>query len=61
MKIIAIDNFARQTVSDIVVATNVNEYYANLIVKLLNDHEGDNSPWYYKAVPDDYRLYVFEP
>jgi hypothetical protein len=61
MKIICKDNYDREHVSDTLVCENVNEYYANHITKLLNEKEGDHSPDYYRAVPDDHKLYKFEP
>lgn len=61
MKIIAKDNFDRENISEFVVATEVNKYYANLIAKLLNNRGSDDQPYFYKAVPDDYKLYTFEP
>ena len=62
MKIIQIDNFGRDHVSDALVAEKVNDYYAKFIVKKLNKHfSGVTSPLFYKAVPDDHKLYEFEP
>ena len=61
MKIIATDNFCRETVSDSLVCENVSEYYGNLIINLLNDKNGPNSPEYYKLVPDNHVLYNWEP
>jgi hypothetical protein len=59
MKIIGVDNYDRENVSDILVAENVNEYYSKLIVKKLN--VGGDESRFYKAVNDDYALYVFDP
>ena len=62
MKIIRIDNFDRESVSDVLVAKGLTKYYAELIVKLLNDKSsGDYAPNFYRAVEDTYKLYVFEP
>ena len=61
MKIIASDNFGRETVSDALVCGNVSEAYGKLISDLLKDHNGDNGPRYYRPVPDDYVLYKWEP
>lgn len=62
MKIIRVDNFNRESVSDSLVAENVSEYYAKIVVKLLNEKlSGCTSPNYYRAVEDDYKLYKFEP
>ena len=61
MKIIAVDNFDNESVSDHLVCENVNEHYGNLIVKFLNS-EGDNySPYFYRLVSDDHKLYIWEP
>lgn len=61
MKIIRSDNFNRDYISDALIAENVNEYYGNLIVKLLNTHEGEDSLDFYKVVADEYKLYKFIP
>lgn len=61
MKIIVVDNYNREHVSDILVAGTVSKYFAELIVNKLNASEGEHSDTYYKAVPDDYVLYVFDP
>ena len=60
MKIIAIDNFNRENVDDMLVAENVNRYYGKLIVDLLNQKFSVNYDWFYKLVDDDYKLYEFE-
>ena len=61
MKIIRVDNFDRDYIPDDLIAENVNEHSAKLIAKLLNEHAGANSQDYFKAVPDDHKLYEFEP
>jgi hypothetical protein len=62
MKIIQVDNFDREIVSDILIAENVPEHFAELIVTYLNNTlSGPCSLDYYKRVPDDYKLYKFEP
>jgi hypothetical protein len=61
MKIICVDNFDREHVSDELVCENVNSYYAKTIVATLNAREHKNSANYYKAVPDDHILYVYDP
>lgn len=61
MKVIRIDNFARENVSDKLVCENVSHYYGEIITKYLNENfSGENSPDFYKLVDDDYKLYVFE-
>ena len=61
MKIIIKDNFDRETHSDKLVATGVNDYHAKRIVDLLNKEESADSPAFYVAVEDDYKLYEWEP
>lgn len=60
MKIIRVDNYCRDTRDDFLVAENVNDYYSEKIVNILNDKEPENSEDYYKSVEDDYKLYEFE-
>ena len=61
MKIIAVDNFDRDSESDELIAENVPEHWANRIVSLLNEKVGRMSRDYFRAVSDDYKLYVWEP
>jgi len=62
MKIICVDNFDRETVNDVLVAENVNEYYGKKIVKLMQTHlASDNGFDWFKLVADDYKLYEFDP
>lgn len=61
MKIIAVDNFDREYVSDHLVCENVSEYYGNAIVKFLNREGGDYSSYFYRLVSDDHKLHVWEP
>ena len=62
MKIIEIDNFNRENVSDTLIATEVSSYWAPIIVNMLNDKfSGTDSDMFFKAVDDNYKLYVFEP
>lgn len=61
MKIIAVDNFDRDTHSDTLVLDNVNKYYGEIIVEHLNDKlSGDYALDFYRLVEDDYKLYEFE-
>lgn len=61
MKIICVDNFAREDRSDQLVCENVSEYYGKIIVDSLNNKlSGEHSPDFYKLVPDNYKLYEFE-
>lgn len=62
MKIIQVDNFNRETVSDTLIAENVNKMFAKHITDFLNEKfSGGASPNYYRAVDDNYKLYEFEP
>ena len=61
MKIISVDNFDRDNVSDQLIADNVSEYYGAVMVQALNAKYGDDhSDWFFHIVPDDYKIYEFE-
>ncbi len=60
-KVIAVDNYNRENRNDMLICENVNQWYGNVIVKALQDKEGAHSDNFYKLVPMDYKLYVFEP
>lgn len=58
MKIIATDNFNRETVADVLVAENVSAHYAEKIARYLQEtHGGLSASRYYTAVEDDYALW----
>lgn len=58
MKIIAKDNFARESVADVLIAENVHLSYAHEIATFLQaTYGGDNESRFYEAVSDDYRLW----
>lgn len=58
MKIVASDNFNRETVSEFLVCDNIkSRYYADLILWRLQDTETDSGEWVYKLVDDNYILY----
>lgn len=62
MKIVCTDNFARDSISDSLVAENVSEFYAETIVAALNQKfGGEHSQDYFVVRPDDYEPYRFEP
>lgn len=61
MKIICIDNFDRETKSDILICDSVTDYWGTLIVKLLNQNTRQESDQFFRLVTDDYKLYKFEP
>lgn len=57
MKIIGVDNLARESVADVLVAENVSEFYAETMVDALNKRFcHDYGGLFFKLVPDDYRL-----
>lgn len=58
MKIIAKDNFARESVADILIAENVPSYYAPAIAEFLQSkHGGDQAARYYTTADDGYVLW----
>ena len=57
MKIIAYSNFDNPTVSDILIAENVNEFYGKKIVEMMNEKMHKNERMILKLVVDDYKLY----
>lgn len=64
MKIIGTDNFDRDNVDDFLVADHVSDTeMATIIVDALNAKfcNHDNAPTFFKSVPDEYKLHVFEP
>lgn len=62
MKIIGVDNFNRDTVSDVLVAENVCDVYVAEIIAFLNARfSGENAAYYFKAIDDDRPLYVWKP
>jgi hypothetical protein len=62
MKIICIDNLARESVSDRLVADNItSSHEADIIIKaLLATCTNEGSHWY-KIVDDNYKLWEFLP
>ena len=59
MKIIKVDNFDRDAVSDELIAMDVSERWSKWIVELLNvEYSGSSSSVFFRAVLDDYKLYV---
>ena len=62
MKIIGMDNFNREHISDILIAENVSDYWAQRIVKHLNEkYDGEHSPHFFKTITDHEKPYKFEP
>lgn len=60
MKIICTDNYARETRSDRLICENISEYWGTIIVQSLN-HGREHSEDFFRLVPDDHKLYVFNP
>ncbi len=60
MKIVAVDNFAQESVADVLVAENIsNKSYAEVMVNALNERyckPFENAPRFYEVKEDDYRL-----
>jgi len=62
MKIVGRSNYDKETVSDVLIAENVGEFYGERIVSFLNGkYSGDNDPYFFFLMPDDYKLYMYEP
>lgn len=62
MKIIQVDNFDRDVVSDELIVIHVTEEWGKRLVELMNNvWSGDNAPFFYKLVSDDHKLYVYDP
>lgn len=62
MKIIQVDNFDREYIDDVLIATNVAPGFITTIVDALNEkHSGESSSYFFKAVSDDYVLFTFTP
>lgn len=58
MKIIGVDNFAREAVADFLVCENVrNDYVGKIMVDALNAHEGEHGGTWFKLVPADHKLW----
>jgi hypothetical protein len=57
MKIIAVDNFARESVADTFIAESVNEHWGKRIVNALNDKRHMSSADWFELVEDDYVLW----
>ena len=57
MKIIGCSNFNLDTVSDILIADNVNKQCGEKIVKFLQSESHSNDTYYPFLVEDDHKLY----
>lgn len=60
-KVIALDNYGDESVSDKLIIDNLTEEEAQTKAKELNENNVDVGLWFYKAVEDSYVLYTFEP
>jgi len=62
MKVIAVDNFDRENVSDVLIFEGLSPVDAKKMADNLNEKfGGDSAPRFYKAVPDRAPLYEFKP
>lgn len=57
MKIIQVDNFARETVAEILVAANISQERADMMLKRLRARCHPWGPVWYESVPDDHVLW----
>ena len=61
-KVIAIDNYDRENVSDRLIESNISEFDAKAYAALLNDERNAQSEdWFYRAVPMSHKLYKYDP
>lgn len=61
MKVIAVDNFGRETIDDKLIADSLTEIEAKDLVESLNRGLPDDYPIWHRAVPDNYELHEFDP
>jgi len=62
LKIVLVDNFNRETKSDILIAENVDKFYGVYIIEALNEkYGGDYSSLYFAGKVDEYVLHKWEP
>ncbi|OPH61846.1 hypothetical protein BC351_00980 [Paenibacillus ferrarius] len=57
MKIIKVDNYAREHIADHLIAENLNDYWGNYIVELLNSRQHEDSDNYFRLVEDNHVLW----
>ena len=60
-KVIGVDNYGRETVSDILVCENCTFKMSVTIKTLLNAEMSLGNEVYFKSVPQDTELYKFDP
>ena len=61
MKVIITDNFDRESMSDELLVGNLSKRQAEVVANALNKDGGECSPYFYRAVEDDYELYIYDP
>ena len=63
MKIIRVDNYARESHNypDILIAENVHEDYINYIVRFLNSTNPVDTDYFFRIVLDGYKLQDYSP
>lgn len=62
MKIVRTSNYDLESVSEVLVAENINNAYGIFLRDQLNHrYSGEHAPDFFKLVDDDYVLYKFEP
>jgi len=57
MKIIGVSNFNLNSVSDVIIAEDLDEQNGNIICKVLEDNTKESDTYYPKLVDDCYVLY----
>lgn len=60
-KVIGVDNFDRERISDFLVQDGLIEEEAVSLARTKNGPHAEQNEVYYRAVRADYKLYVFEP
>lgn len=61
-KIICSDNYDRDSVSDTLVCENINnEHIGKLLEDFLNNRTHKLADAFYRLVPQEHKLYVWEP
>lgn len=62
MKIITTDNFNREGHNEGLVAENVPEYWAHkILAHLRTAYTSEHGELWFEVVPDEHKLYKFEP
>lgn len=61
MKVICVYNFDRETRSDRLIADNLTPEAAEALAAERNAKAGKHSEDFFRAVPDDHKLFTFQP